>query len=254
MVVKCESGCVRPGVHLVSCADEDCRGCEPELASVGVLCGRCWGRLQSAVRTLPSLVESLVEGEGSVSTEGVRVEAGPRSLYPPRLADADEIAAVFAEWVSWVGEVAGVAVPEVEGLWWSRPSVKVDGQTGERYVVDAQPVGVRSPRAVRRLAVWVDPLLEVAAAQSWAPEMIEELSRLEARAQARWGGEEPERRVREIACPKCGAHSLVVHPPRVVGADLQVTCSRTACGAVLSSEDWDHLRRWSVVVARLGGA
>jgi len=81
--------------------------------------------------------------------------------------------------------------------------------------------------------------------------MLADLARLDAGARARWAVEEPERRVQDIACPSCNAYSLVVTPVRVVGGQEQVTCSRISCGRVLSSQDWERLRAWSVLVARM---
>ena len=48
----CSSGCAAPGEHLPDCQDDSCRGCAPSPAYVGVLCARCWGRLQAVVRRL----------------------------------------------------------------------------------------------------------------------------------------------------------------------------------------------------------
>ncbi len=121
----------------------------------------------------------------------------------------------------------------------------------EAYLVEAEPVGIRVPAALTELVRWIDPLLDRVAAAPWAPEMLADLARLDAGARARWAVEEPERRVQDIACPSCNAYSLVVTPVRVVGGQEQVTCSRISCGRVLSSQDWERLRAWSVLVARM---
>ena len=78
MTVFCASGCSIRGEHLADCDGTavnrdgeviECRGCLPRPAEAGRLCGWCWGRLQSAVRTLPSLVEHLCEvAESAVSS------------------------------------------------------------------------------------------------------------------------------------------------------------------------------------------
>ena len=66
MTVFCASGCSIRGEHLPGCDGTasgwdgeviECRGCLPRPAEFGRLCGWCWGRLQSAVCALPSLVE-----------------------------------------------------------------------------------------------------------------------------------------------------------------------------------------------------
>lgn len=256
-MTACASGCTPRGEHLPDCTDESCRGCVPSPTAVGVLCARCWGRLQSAVRTLPTLVAELVAvhdgpSQLSSSSSSGRRTPGPSSLYPPRLADADGLAAALASWCIQAGEYLGVEAPRPSGLWWSAPSRKVDPETDGAYLVESEPVGVRDPAACAELVRWIDPLLDRVAAAPWAAEMVEDLSRLEVHARARWGADEPDRRVRDIACPSCGAHSLVVHPTRVVGSDEQVSCSRPACGRVLAPEDWRQLRAWSVLVARMG--
>lgn len=61
--------------------------------------------------------------------------------------------------------------------------------------------------------------------------------------------EEPERRVTDVRCPRCGRMSLVVVPPAVVGAERMVRCTAAVCGAVLADEDWGRARRWAVAVA-----
>ena len=166
-------------------------------------------------------------------------------------AAADELAAALASWCIQAGEHIGVEAPRPSGLWWSAPGRKIDSETGEAYLVEAEPVGIRSASALTELVRWIDPLLDRVAAAPWAPEMLADLARLDAGARARWAVEEPERRVRDIACPSCNAYSLVVTPVRVVGGQEQVTCSRISCGRVLSSQDWERLRAWSVLVARM---
>ena len=254
MIRACASRCVRAGEHLPDCQDDSCRGCAPSLAYVGVLCARCWGRLQAVVRTMPSLVAELMSEDAapsSSSSSGGGRPPGSSSLYPQQRAAADELAAALASWCIQAGEHLGAEAPRPPGLWWSAPGRKIDPATGEAYFVESEPVGIRDPAACAALVRWIDPLLDRVAAAPWAPEMLTDLSRLDAGARARWAVEEPERRVQDIACPSCGAFSLVVTPVRVVGGQEQVTCSRISCGRVLSSQDWERLRAWSVLVARM---
>lgn len=182
----------------------------------------------------------------------MRVAPGPRSLYPQRLEDADDLFSVFVEWAQALAVAEGSKLPWFEGVWWSSPTTKRDPETGEAYAVDASALGFRDVAAVRRVVAWVEPRLERVAGLWFAADMLADLSRLSSRARARWATEEPERRVSAIACPRCSAHSLVVHPPRVEGAAEQVVCARPSCGLVLAEEDWRRLRAWSVVVARMG--
>lgn len=255
-MAECVSGCVVSGEHLGTCVDASCRGCAPAAAAVGVLCSRCWSRLQSEVRTLPSLVEALVSGEGrgSASSSGVRVPPGPRDLFEECLEVADDLFSVLVEWGQGLAEHLGERFPDVGGIWWSESTVRQDAESGEWYRVDPVPLGLRDVSAARSVVSWFEPRLEAAAEWWGVGDMLADLSRLSSRARARWQMEEAERRVSDIACPKCSARSLIVHPPRVVGAEEQVVCSRPACGAVLSVEDWKRLRAWAVVVARMGGS
>lgn len=252
MSVTCECGCAVRGVHIEDCDSAECLGCTSAPAAVGVLCERCWARLQSTVRTLPALVEQVVSGECGVQHGAVSSVPGPRVLYPRNVGDADELVGLLASWAEVEAEDEGGALPQFAGLWVSAPTRRVDQETGEAYFVESQVVGVRDPAGVRSLVRWLDARLERVASRGWAPLMLREVSREASRVRAIWQTVEPERRVREIACPACGAHSLVVVPPSVEGADEQVTCSRTSCGKVLSSQDWELLRAWALVVARMG--
>ena len=62
--------------------------------------------------------------------------------------------------------------------------------------------------------------------------------------------EEPERRVTVVRCPACGCLSLVVCPPRVVGAEEVVVCRLPACGRVLTGREWAALRVSALAAAR----
>ena len=150
----CSSGCASPGEHLPDCQEDSCRGCAPSPAYVGVLCARCWGRLQSVVRTMPALVGELMGGDdapSAVSSSGGGRPHGSSSLYPQQRAAADELAAALASWCIQAGEHIGVEAPRPSGLWWSSPGRKIDSETGEAYLVEAEPVGIRVPAALAEL-------------------------------------------------------------------------------------------------------
>lgn len=261
----CASGCTVRGEHLAECPGVGgdgmpCRGCAPRPASMGVLCSWCWGRLQSVVRTLPSLVEHLFEVAGQPGSspsreDGVRRPAGPGCLWPEALSAADELHAMLAAWCVEVAEEcpAVASVPPAVGSRFTRARVMLDEDTGEPFVSDSVVCGVRSPSATRALVVWLDPHLGWVASQPWSAVMLDELGAETARASARWPAEEPERRVTDVRCPSCGAMSLVVQPPRVVGQEVQVSCRVPSCGRVLSEEDWGRARAWALEVARCQG-
>ena len=251
-MTTCVSGCTVRGMHAPDCDGTttdlvgrlvECLGCMPRPVVEGVLCGRCWGRLQSAVRTLPSLVEHLYAvAAPSVSspsghTGGGIVPPGPRALYSQALGAADDLVGMLAAWCDQVAGDRGLAVPRPPGLW-----LTDDGEA---------VAGVRSPGAARYLADWLGPYLSWCAAQPWAGDMVEDLGPAVARASAAWPVEEPDRRITTVRCPRCGRRSLVLHPPRVERGSLQVSCSVPSCGAVLSEEDWARARSWAVAVARM---
>lgn len=246
-MVACISGCTQRGEHLLDGEhSSDCRGCLPRDAVEGRLCGRCWGRVQSAVRTLPGLVEHLAEvaapGVSSPSggSGGGGRAAGPRVLYAAALDAADDLAGMLAAWCDLVAEqrLGRSQGPRPAGLW-----VTDDGVVA----------GVRAPSAVGALAAWMEPHLAWCAGRDWAADLVADLGMVE-RVAARYPAEEPDRAVSGVRCPRCGAHSLVVRPARVVGGSEQVVCSELACGAVLSEEDWERARAWEVAIARAASA
>lgn len=246
-MTACASGCIQRGEHLLTCASpSDCRGCQPREVVEGLLCGRCWGRLQSAVRTLPGLVDHLFEvaapGVSSPSggSAGGSRPAGPRVLYAVALDAADDLAGMLAAWCDLVAEqrLGRSQGPRPAGLW-----VTDDGVVA----------GVRVPAAVGALAVWMEPHLAWCAGREWAVDLVDDLRMVE-RVAARYPVEEPDRAVSGVRCPRCGAHSLVVRPVRVAGGSEQVVCSELACGAVLSEEDWERARAWELAIARTATA
>lgn len=263
--MTCATGCVVRGEHVAGCPGVDgegreCPGCLPRAAEVGVLCPRCWGRLQSAVRTLPALIGHLFEmAEPSLSSPmgrfgggGGRRSSGPRSLYPGALGAADDLVAMLASWCDQVAEALCVRVPVPSGLWVTEARTVVDPVTGVPFRSSREVAGVRRPEAADALVSWLAPRLEECARFVWVADMLADLGPASARASARWPVEEPERRVGDVPCPACGAVSLVVRPPRVVGAEEQVVCSRLECGRVMSAGDWARAR--AVLVARVSGS
>lgn len=256
----CGSGCVVRGEHVPGCSglveelgdvgagpSVECRGCLPRAAEHGVLCSWCWGRLQSVVRTLPSLVEHLhdvavpaVSSPSGRRSPGRSSRPGERILFADALVIADELHAALVEWAREISaECPGAGAVWAAGTRWS-----VADEDGERL-----PVGIRGRSATRSVVAWVVPHLEWVARQPWAADMLEDLGYASASASRRFPVEEPERRVTNIRCPRCGRLSLVVVPPAVVGAERMVRCTSSVCGAVLADEDWERARRWAVAVA-----
>lgn len=270
---QCASGCTIRGHHLAECngwawgRDEcgqpeevECAGCLPRQAEFGVLCSWCWGRLQSSVRTLPSLVEHLFDmGAPSLRSPlgrpgGGRPTPGSRCLYSDALVAADGLHAILGTYAQEVAVEHPAAGSLPMGLCrWSqgRPAA---GPLGWADVVDggADPVilGPREQEDTRRLVAWLIPHLEWIASRPWATDMIADLASAASRALARWPIQEPERRITNVRCPSCGAWSLVLIPPSVPGAERLVRCTLPACGSVLTEEDWNRTRNWALAVAQ----
>ena len=253
----CVSGCTIRGEHLAECDGTalgrdgelmECRGCLPRPAEVGVLCPWCWGRLQSLVRTMPSLVDHLLEmAEPALSSPmgradggGTSARPGERSLYPAAMAEVDELHAMLA---TWAGEVAA-----------ERPGAGLPPAVSRLTVPDAdgvrEPLGPASAGSTRRLVGWLAQHLEWVASQPWAGDMLTDLASATHRATRAFPVEAAPRRSEDVRCPSCGSRSLVVEPPSVFGADVFVRCRVPACGLVMTEEDWEHTRERAVVVAR----
>ena len=255
----CASGCSIRGEHLPGCDGTasgwdgeviECRGCLPRPAEAGRLCGWCWGRFQSAVRTLPSLVEHLravaapaVSSPAGRTGSGRARRPGGGMLYPAALVEADELHAVLA---SWCEEVA------VE-----RPAPVSPPRWATRWTASAaggrEPLGPAGPGSTRVLARWLDAHLAWAAGRPWAGDMLADLAGGARAALRRFPMEEPVRRVEGVRCPRCHCLSLVVVPPAAAGAQVLVRCTLPACGAVMGEDDWTVLRARALAAARDGG-
>lgn len=246
----CVRGCVLRGEHVSDCSgsanssegqSRQCRGCLPRVAEYGRLCGRCWGWLQSLVRTMPSLVDHLwVLAEPGVScalgTQSAgRARVGEGGLYPEALALVDELHAVLATWCVQIAAERGLEVP-AWGTRWTEP----DGQG------DREAIGPSDPEGTRELVRWVDPHLAWCADQEWAGDLVADLAHVTGVALGRFPIERRER-VAEIACPRCGCLSLVVIPPLVAGASECVRCR--VCPLVLDEAGWARVRTQAVAVA-----
>nr|DAN70574.1 MAG TPA: hypothetical protein [Caudoviricetes sp.] len=249
------SGCTVRGEHLPDCGGvgdggRGCPGCVPCAASRGCLCSWCWGRACSVVLGLPPLVGHLFDVAGgaglAASRGGGRRVPGSGCLYPAALGAADDLVAGVWWWCARLAGDLGERVPCPSGLDWAGGP----GSGGWPRVV----VGVREVGAARVLSGWLGARLEDAAGRPWVGEALGVLSRASAVASARWPVEEPERRVTVVRCPACGCLSLVVCPPRVVGAEEVVVCRLPACGRVLTGREWAALRVSALAAAREGEA
>ena len=265
----CVSGCTIRDQHLAECDGTalgrdgelmECRGCLPRPAEVGVLCERCWGRLQSLVRTAPSTVEHLLEVAGQVLAShpsgGGRRAPGPACLVPEASVMADELHSVLAAWCKEIAQenLIGSRLP-VDSTRWTDGLIAVDPGTWAAVLggaEEAEPIGLSRPDGTRLLVAWIDPHLQGVAGRAWAGDMIADMQRVTSHATSRFPVEEQERRITDVRCPSCGARSLVHMPPAVVGADVQVRCTLPECGLVMTEEDWGKARAWALRTAQAG--
>ena len=254
----CACGCSVRGEHLGGCDGTapgrdggvvECRGCLPRRAEHGVLCARCWGRLQSAVRTLPSLIEHLravaapaVSSPAGRTGSGRARRPGGGMLYPAALVEADELHAVLAAWCEEVAaERPGASAPPRRATRWTASAAG-----------DREPLGPAGPGSTRVLARWLDAHLEWAAGRPWAGDMLTDLAG-GARAQLRRIREEvPVRRAEGVRCTRCHSLSVVVVPPAAGGGRALVRCTLPACGAVLGEDDWACARARALAATRGG--
>ncbi len=242
---SCVSGCVIRGQHLVSCADEECKGCVPRPAEVGRLCQWCWQSLVGAVVDVPTVTAHLAYlarpalSSPSGKTDGGGGAPGPRILYPPELDAADELVGALGVWVEEIvaEHPAHLLGPSQIGWRWSRPGVQV--LHGEEVSPDPVPLGA-SQEAVEATQRWIMPHLRWVADQEWAGEMRAELSRMVATIRARWPWEERPHVV-PMPCPSCGCFSLTYHPPSVEHAPQMVTCDSPECGRQWVDDTWTRL-------------
>ena len=145
-MTMCASGCTLRGEHLTDCDGAmtdrrgetvECGGCLPRPAEYGRLCGRCWGRLQSLVRTMPSLADHLaMMGEPSLSspmghTGAAHGRPGESSLYPAAVGVLDDLHALLVSWCVEVAIERGLGLPEAGTRWTAMDSDGTGSRSGQ---------------------------------------------------------------------------------------------------------------------------
>ena len=239
-------GCTYAGKHVSSCADDRCIGCLPRVSETGILCSRCWQRLVRAVADVPSLVEHLTFlAYPSISSPSGKTGRssplpGSRSLYSPMLDAADEVASALYLWAREVAEKRGEASPPRDGWRFTSPPGRESEPWGGNLEAVEQAVG------------WLMPRLAWVAAQDWAIDMSRELHSLSSRCWRKWPACEAVRSV-PAPCPKCGAFSLLYHPPVVAASPAMVTCSSPKCSAQWVGDTWTRYVSSLIEQAQVGG-
>lgn len=209
------------GQHLQECPGDECPGCLPHTAEHGVLCPRCWSRLVSGLADVPSMLRHLRETADQL-TLAARVingggfgDAADRSVLHPAWIAADELESLVTSWARSVLD----SYPTPLGGWNQAP-----------WHGDA--------------AAWLGPHLPHAAAQEFAPLMMQQITHDLATLHARWPTVDDVERTRDIPgvrCPRCDQVSLQYAPPTWERMPFKVSCQNDDCGRVFSEDEWQRL-------------
>lgn len=261
-VAQCATGCRVRGQHLGDCidpcgddcdrrCDDHCRGCRPKRASGGlVVCRGCEGRVHRAITNAPRLVAWIrihdVPSSGS-QQDSDNIKRTKKSPPLPFRADAidtaDELHSMLAAWCQTIAEEhpGALAGPDLRGSVRSR-KVLAD-QTGAVVGLGVQlrtwGIGHAVPRSVptENAASWLTRQLPWALAQSFADELVREVSEAVETAGYRWPVEERPVRL-PIPCDECERNSMVRYAPAYPKADPLITCTAVECGAIMDPDTY----------------
>ena len=112
-MTACVRGCVTER-HLNECPRDDCRGCLPRLAAIGLqVCGPCERRVSDGLREIPALHDALLTPTKAGGRQG-RITGSPEPPQPMRDEPRWEREAIRAMLVSWcllMAEDYGMSLP-----------------------------------------------------------------------------------------------------------------------------------------------
>lgn len=233
--IPCLRACVHHDQHLEGCDADDCHGCLPRTATLGLLCAGCAYRLEewlsndvadadwyaqpagrrreirSSLAWAAHCVDDAIDrGIVGIAYDGDRIGYTKEPPAPVNLARVDllrDLDDTMSSWLeAWCAH-RGLRGPDVYEL---------------RY-------------ACRYLASWLDELA------SWEPvrDMWDELSLLMSRAHALAPWRQQARACDGVPCPDCGHTRLVVY-----GGDDLVTCR--GCGTTMHRDEYT---RWTRIIA-----
>jgi hypothetical protein len=213
----------------------------PREADHGTICGQCHARLRAALAQCPDivahlLVDCLEPARGEPSGHSGRRFSPPAPLNVTAIAAADDLHAMLYSWVTTVCDEGCLVGPPLEGSRIAAPEWRGD------ILLPARVVGVKDPASTQTIVVWLLRHTNQISQQSWAHEMVTEITRTVGTLTARWPQEERPVTL-PIPCPACGATSLVRHAPEWEGAPTTITCQMVDCQHAVPEDRYDWLIR-----------
>lgn len=212
-ITYCVRGCTDG--HLSDCTEPDCRGCQPRLAELGLLCRPCHNHLVSlAGPTVP--IEDAETGAESVAT----ITAWLATNLGQHLRGRSDNGGARVESMDRTVDVAvAMSDLQIKLCEWAASFA------GRDRLDDTDPDNV-----AQQLRRWLWGLAR------WEPvgEMIDDLREAidQAHAVAPWRPRD--RRCIGVACPTCRHKTL-----RIPAGEIDVRCD--TCGAVHGRETYDRL-------------
>jgi hypothetical protein len=213
------------GRHVADPCDlgDECTGCRPALAEVGVLCGSCAARVFWAVDEAPDVLAHLraqIVPDSIVATDRERVSGSSSARLPLRvspLEDADLLYATLASWCTDHARRLGLRPP-------GTVQVYFDADVDVRGI----PAGWSPEQAFslgRSVCGFLAKHHELIAHLPHAGIYHDDLVDLVGRLRSRYRLNQPTaRRYRPRPCPLCGEVRVLVHWPTEPGQEIVVKC------------------------------
>lgn len=216
-----------PENHWNFCRDDDCRGCMPKRAEVGLLCYPCWERTSEALSKVREMIVHLrsISKESQPISERVSTSLAARLPVPSSWLAADELVRIL--------DIDNVAFDSTV----QQPNGRIISATASLDDVERIADDV--------FEAWEYPET-VVATQDGAERAVLLWNQMRT-ALARW----PMREAYEtplpemIRCPKCGNRSMVYRPPLERGDDQIVRC-----GMCPWQMDWDSFASYARPIMR----
>ncbi len=193
--------CTVGDLHLETCMDDECTGCQPRRASRGYLCQHCFEKLEEALRLTVTLIEHLRSATVGRAPAEDRVSASMKWTLPGP-----------EEWRAADELVEALGAPPI-------PSTATAAQS--------------RAAAAEAVALWSDPERSVSTILG-AVRAVEYIRRFQT-IYHRWPDSEAERDV-PMRCHNCSSRGLVRKSPVEYLDDIEVVCLK--CG---HSHDWWQL-------------
>lgn len=230
----CLRGCTVGDQHLDDCEVEDCPGCQPRRAVLGLLCATCVRHLEDW------LSNDVADPDWYTQPADRRREIRSSLAWAVHCVDTAIDRGITG--IAYDGDRVGVTKAPPAPVNLARLDVMRDIDDTMSSWLEAWCAhrGLRGPDtyeltyACRYLASWIDELA------AWEPvrDMWDEIQQLMSRAHALAPWRQQARRCEGVPCPDCGQPNLVVYD----GDDL-VTCR---CGVTLHRDEYT---RWVRVIA-----